>query len=347
MQDNAWCVILPFGGYDLNAAPNTDALARYVEQILGVPIAPEPALIANLPFFLGDLYEFARFTLLGHGCLALLERAPAGTSPANVRKHLDLVARETSDLCIYVPSACSSDMRARLIQQRVPFIVPGNQLYLPDLGMDLREHFRKLRQQPDALGPASQVVLLHALLQPAMTRTTPHELARRLGYTPMTMTRVADELAQFGLVQATREGRNRWLDFGTDKKSLWLRALPLLRSPVAQTVWVALPSGGTGLPELRLTGQSALTESTTIAAPAKACWATAGEGWRAMQHSGVRALPYEELANASLQVWRYDPTILATGGMVDPLSLYLSLRDDEDERVAMALDELLETLKWS
>ncbi len=29
------------------------------------------------------------------------------------------------------------------IAQKVPFIVPGNQLYLPDLGLDLREYFRQ------------------------------------------------------------------------------------------------------------------------------------------------------------------------------------------------------------
>ena len=33
--------------------------------------------------------------------------------------------------------------RKRLIEQKVPSIVPGNQLYLPDLGLDLREYFRR------------------------------------------------------------------------------------------------------------------------------------------------------------------------------------------------------------
>lgn len=47
--------------------------------------------------------------------------------------------------------------RKRLIEQKVPLLVPGNQLYLPDLGIDLREYFRKPPTAPDtARSPATQ-----------------------------------------------------------------------------------------------------------------------------------------------------------------------------------------------
>ena len=44
---------------------------------------------------------------------------------------------------VYVTGALASYERKRLIEQKVPFMVPGNQLYLPDLGIDLREYFRQ------------------------------------------------------------------------------------------------------------------------------------------------------------------------------------------------------------
>ncbi|MCK7468892.1 MAG: hypothetical protein MZU91_12730 [Desulfosudis oleivorans] len=44
---------------------------------------------------------------------------------------------------VYVTRTLASYERKRLIEQKVPFLVPGNQLYLPDLGIDLREYFRK------------------------------------------------------------------------------------------------------------------------------------------------------------------------------------------------------------
>lgn len=43
----------------------------------------------------------------------------------------------------------------------------------------------------------------------------------------------------------------------------------------------------------------------------------------------------------AVEMWRYDPRILATGHSVDALSLALTLKDDTDERVEQAVEELL------
>ena len=46
-----------------------------------------------------------------------------------------------------------------------------------------------------------------------------------------------------------------------------------------------------------------------------------------------------------LQLWIYSPALFGNN-TVDPLSLYLSLKDDPDERVQIALDELMKGIKW-
>ena len=50
-------------------------------------------------------------------------------------------------------------------------------------------------------------------------------------------------------------------------------------------------------------------------------------------------------ADIVLQLWRYRPDILGDGA-IDPLSLALSLRGESDERVQMALDEMMEDFQW-
>ena len=49
-----------------------------------------------------------------------------------------------------------------------------------------------------------------------------------------------------------------------------------------------------------------------------------------------------------VQEWKYDPRLLAPagGGTVDPLSLFLSLRNETDPRVQSALGKCLETIRW-
>jgi hypothetical protein len=62
---------------------------------------------------------------------------------------------------VYVTGTLASYERKRLIEHKVAFLVPGNQLYLPDLGIDLREYFRRPPAAADtALSPATQAMLI-------------------------------------------------------------------------------------------------------------------------------------------------------------------------------------------
>ena len=66
---------------------------------------------------------------------------------------------------VYVTEALASYERRHLIAKKVPFIVPGNQLFLPELGIDLREYFRGRAPTADVhLSPATQAVLIATLL---------------------------------------------------------------------------------------------------------------------------------------------------------------------------------------
>ena len=47
-----------------------------------------------------------------------------------------------------------------------------------------------------------------------------------------------------------------------------------------------------------------------------------------------------------IEVWRYNPMLLAKSNVVDPLSLYLSLKTNEDERVRIELKNLINNVKW-
>ncbi len=46
------------------------------------------------------------------------------------------------------------------------------------------------------------------------------------------------------------------------------------------------------------------------------------------------------------QQWHYNPALVPDVATVDPLSLTLSLQDDADDRVQLALGELKEHFPW-
>lgn len=79
--------------------------------------------------------------------------------------------------------------------------------------------------------------------------------------------------------------------------------------------------------------------------PRETVYATGREGWKKIRDS-VREIPVQDTGTCLLQIWRYDPGLFARDGYVDPFSLYLSLRNDTDERVQSALQKMMEDEKW-
>lgn len=123
-------------------------------------------------------------------------------------------------LAVYVTNALASYDRRRLIEQRVPFIVPGNQLYLPDLGLDLRECFRqRVPVTEAALSPSAQAMLITVLLrQPLQPNWQPPKVAAALGYTPMTLSRAVKELKAAGWRACTRSAARAGCEWNTHRR---------------------------------------------------------------------------------------------------------------------------------
>ena len=59
-----------------------------------------------------------------------------------------------------------------------------------------------------------------------------------------------------------------------------------------------------------------------------------------------KVLPYPERKSVIIEIWRYLPGLLSETNVVDPLSLYLSMKDIEDERIESSLLELLDKTGW-
>ena len=54
---------------------------------------------------------------------------------------------------------------------------------------------------------------------------------------------------------------------------------------------------------------------------------------------------YEDLDDClNVQLWKYNPSYFAREGHVDPVSLACTFKGNEDERIEMSIEELLEEL---
>jgi len=298
-----------------------------------------------LPMLLRHEYTFQEGDLAHTRLLFLF--AKEEPTPATVAKHRQMLREYTQRPLVVVADRATSAWRSRMIERGIPFVVPGNQLYLPTLGIDLREWFRPPSKGLHRLSPSAQVVFLWALQHDAELMSNASDISRRLSYSAMTVSRALDQLEEFDLVHVSRSGRERFFQIGDDRRRVWDQAQPMLSSPVKEQVWIGLERADVPPRQAVLAGLTALSAMSMIVQPHVPVLAMNRSIFRELlQEQGARKTDAEEDANALVQIWSYSPRLLSPGEYVDPLSLYLSLRDDQDERVQSALEKMMEGFAW-
>ena len=324
------------------------AVHAYLHETLGVaPKVRAWAGAGKLPYFLQEAFEVRELKLLDRQILLAIDQRADRPGLANVRGQMDKLRQLAGMPVVYVTRTLASYERKRLIEQKVPFLVPGNQLYLPDLGIDLREYFRKpTRAAQTALSPATQAMLITVLLRkPWRAEWQPAEVVGQLGYTPMTLSRAVKELTAAGIATLRTEGRARWLHTERTAAQTWERAMPLLRSPIKRRFW-ARPIPRWKPPHVRLAGLSALARHSMLSEPQWPIYAISPAQWKTATKADIETLPEPLPGACEWELWHYDPALIHESETVDPLSLTLSLQGNTDERVQLALDELKGRFPW-
>lgn len=335
---------------------DTDALETFPQRCrdyltgtlhLPASLEPRPAP-AGLPVFLTHDYRYLAGTIAGRPVLIMVGAAET-TSPTSIARHRDQVAAETDSLVIVGAERLPNTLRTRLIDLAVPFVVPGNQFYAPHLGLDLREQFLLPPKPQPRLMPAEQAILFHYLLGHIDNVAPTYQVIEQSGYSPMSVSRATDTLTQLGLASTEAHGRARPLIFDTDKRALFERAKPFLKSPVRGRHAVTFTKER---PRMLEAGETALARETLLSHPTMPVYAIPAREWqRFFVNNGIIDHHYAHEGEAIIETWRYDPTPLATrwdnvGDVVDDFSLYASLAEEKDERVQIALAELMEHHRW-
>ena len=322
-------------------------LQDYIHQTLAVRVRVASwDKAGKLPLFLTERFDFFSITLFDRPYILACDRETEPTSPAGLGKQLEVVRKTAGVDVVYVCNSLTAWNRTRLIEQKQSFIVPGKQLYLPLLGMDLREYNRlpSTKKALRNLGPSSVRALLFILYHPDQTDWTLVDLSESLGISTMSVSRTFDEFEESGLFTIELSGKTRVLRREGPGRDVWNKALPFLQTPVMKKVFV---EGNKVISELPRSGINALSGQSMLSSPSIPEFALSSADWKKLKkNKRIKEVPAAEDNTAVLEIWRYDPEPFARQGMVDPLSLYLSLKDSDDARVESALNEMLGGIEW-
>ncbi len=321
-------------------------LIKYVAEVLGLDINPvefTDLQMGKFPFYIGSLYRLYHARLMGHE-MVLVELRNNLESIQQIETHFKLLKEKLGIVPVLVVETIQSFQRKRLVEKGINFIVPGQQLYLPFLFIDLRERFEKPLPMKEKLIPSAQCLLIYHLLhrKTKLEQLSLKEVAEMFGYSTMGITKAANNLLQFELCEINGT-KDKHILFSLEIPELWAKALPFMKSPVNKTLYVDEK------PKLDLlkAGTTALPEYSNMNPSRQLYYAINRETYFNLEKNGGLKNPNELEGEFGLEVWSYNPKVIAQllnkkPNTVDPLSLYLSMKDNTDERNQGALEIIIE-----
>lgn len=326
--------------------PLTQRLLDHLETVSG----ERPHLVAEkdaaLPLFLRERYQIQSLHLFGRRFLLAMEKNDwdAG-SPGEYENQAEALRTQLGETVVLVLPMLPSHARNRMVRLGIPFIVPGSQLFLPTAMIDLRERFSQPKpERGKRLTPAAQCLLLYHLQRHTLEDLPLRIIAEKIGYSPIMLTKVKDELEAADLCGTSRQGRSITLAFKGHGRQLWEQMQPLLTSPVKKAHWLNWEKPG--YPAIAA-GITALSHCTDISDDRLPTYALPAAAFQANLECGLyRGCLEPKEANLRMESWSYNPLLLGSNAQVDPLSLYLSLRDSPDERIQQQLEKLIDQISW-
>lgn len=325
-----------------------EILTTYIKTVTGAPakLGPvRPATLSSLPVYLTRRFDIRELHVFGRALVIALVTAEDQFDLSQLAKQRETLADKLGRDVVLVLPRIRSHERNRLILKQIPFIVPGRQMYLPMMLVDLRETFSApARAKSDAISWVAQLILLRHLQFSDIEKQPLSQIALSLGYSAMSISQALDELVALKLCRRKRLGRTKFIQVEHTPQNLWAAIGPLMRSPVKKFYFIQHIDRAVKRP--LQAGMTALAEKTDLVGDRIPTLAISVAEFRKASTAGLlKRCMLEEDAEMTVQAWAYAPRLLSSGPMVDELSLYLSLRDDPDERIQMGLDKLVKAFR--
>ena len=317
-------------------------LKKYIKDVLGIETEIKPlkaSRLKTLPMYIAEEYSIQLMKIYRQDIVLVCVNN--GFTTERLRKHLDTIRATFDTITVAVINQLESYKRLRLIDKKIPFIVPGKQMYLPDLLIDLKEFGVKPKGQPQTMQPAAQLLLLYHLQVESLEGINLKGIAEKLLYNAMTISRAVYFLHNTGL--CTLQGtKDKFLHFEGNKKELWGKAEPLMNNPVRKNQFY---NGSRDDKNFFKSNISALAHYSDINEDVIEYYAVKPRYPRQIGGVNLRITgPLE--GNICIEEWKYNPYLLTQTDFVDPLSLYLCFRNKPDERIEMALEQIINNLAW-
>lgn len=313
----------------------------YLEQTLRQIVAIEETEYLNdkLPLVFRGKYTFFRVQTNGVRWLAIQPKNEI--SLVMLRKDWAKIEKTAGLNCAIFLDSASFYMKEKFVEEGIPFVLKGKQVYLPFIGILLSNANQRNIAPVHLISFLTQKMILNAIYD-KWQNVTVSEAACKLNVTKMSVTRCFDEIEYLNIDILGMRGKSRTITIPADVKKLWSDIRKVLRNPIIAKYEL------TENRELeKKAGISALCEYSLLSdnkyltyAVTKKEIADAGIKKMGQIHKG------EEPGCVVLELGYFID--FKDKGVQDPLSVVLSLTEAEkqDERINLSIKEMLEEYVW-
>jgi predicted transcriptional regulator len=167
------------------------------------------------------------------------------------------------------------------------------------------------------------------------------EIAGKLNLTKTSITRATAQLEEMGLIQQSKSGTEISIRRNMPRKEYYEKAKEFLINPIQKVITVMREELNWNM---WCAGETALSQETQLNPPMIEEMAIykGDEAVNQFEMLDARLVDREHVVR--IQLWKYNPSYFANSGRVDRISLACSFIGNEDERIEMSIEELLEEL---
>ena len=326
-----------------------EEISKYLREHFGLVVKISPLSkieLAQLPLYLKGNYDLFYGSILEQRVIWLKPKSGIHFTPDQLKKQGQQLRQLFGFPIVFVFLDIESWQRKRLIERKISFVQPNRQLFVPELLLQLNESNQAYdtsnKSASKYLTPPAQCVILYHLEVASLENLPFQEIAKKVGYSTMTVSRIIKELLHFEIV-VVEGNKEKSIKLKKQGKALWESILPILYSPVRE-VWFT--DENLNHKDCRIGGDTALSDLTMLSESNRRTYVIGKDEFRSLKESRSLKFLDKKHGENKIEVWLYNPAILSNSKTVDKLSLYLSLKSDEDERVKGALQDLINEIEW-
>ncbi len=318
-----------------------DNILKYLNEIFGSVKTEYTKFYDAFPMYMMERYQFHFIRLPKNTQSYVLVKAlkKQEININQLKKQIKQIYAYSESMPIFVFESLRLSQRNMLVQNQIPFVQPDNQIYIPSVMINLSQKEIIQKEYAEEFSIAAQVTYIYLMLND-ITETNAPRLAMEIPYSKITLSRALAELVSRGLV-STEGNATRKLYKTIDKAVLWEQGKKYLFNPVEKVFYSKYNLDHRGM---FISGETALARlGNSLNEPMVGYYAASSEKIKSMDVSCF-INKYDIMTDEYLTIeqFKYNPRFLSTSHYIDIISLYAQLKDSDDERIQIALEELLE-----